>query len=160
MDNVKLDEVLARAGEAATRSGRRPEDVVVVAVGKTFTAEVLLEIYEAGHRDFGENRAQELSTKVDLLPDDIRWHFVGPLQRNKVRLVRPAVALLHSMDRLALGEAWLKGPGMPPPVLLEINIGEEPQKAGVAPHLAEEMTGQLIKRGVDVRGLMTIPPQV
>lgn len=160
MDNVKLDEVLARAGEAATRSGRRPEDVVVVAVGKTFTAEVLLQIYEAGHRDFGENRAQELSTKVDLLPDDIRWHFVGPLQRNKVRLVRPAVALLHSMDRLALGEAWLKGPGMPPPVLLEINIGEEPQKAGVAPHLAEEMTGQLIERGVDVRGLMTIPPQV
>ena len=70
------------------------------------------------------------------------------------------MALLHSMDRLALGEAWLKGPGMPPPVLLEINIGEEPQKAGVAPHLAEEMTGQLIERGVDVRGLMTIPPQV
>ena len=160
MAHVKLDTILARAGEAATRSGRRPEDVVVVAVGKTFPAEVLLEIYEAGHRDFGENRAQELSAKADLLPDDIRWHFVGPLQRNKVRLVRPAVALLHSMDRLALGDAWLKGPGMPPPVLLEINIGEEPQKAGVAPHLAEEVIGQLIERGVDVRGLMAIPPRV
>jgi pyridoxal phosphate enzyme (YggS family) len=160
MAHVNLDKTLARVGEAATRSGRRPEDVVVVAVGKTFPVEVLLEVYEAGHRDFGENRAQELSAKADLLPDDIRWHFVGPLQRNKVRLVRPAVALLHSMDRLALGEAWLKGPGLPPPVLLEVNIGEEPQKAGVAPHQAEEVVGQLIERGVDVRGLMTIPPRV
>lgn len=160
MAHVNLDKVLARTADAAVRAGRRPEDVVVVAVGKTFAPEVLLEIYAAGHRDFGENRAQELGAKVDQLPDDIRWHFVGPLQRNKVRLVRPAVTLLHSMDRLSLGEAWLKGPGLPPPVLLEVNVGEEPQKAGVAPTEAEETVGKLIELGVDVRGLMTIPPRV
>ncbi len=160
MDHVNLEETMERVALAAVRSGRRPEDVVVVAVGKTFSPEVLMTVYDAGHRDFGENRAQELTTKADLLPADVRWHFVGPLQRNKVRLVRPAVALLHSMDRVALGEAWLKGPGTPPPVLLEVNIGEEPQKAGVSPDRSGEVIGQLVDLGVDVRGLMAIPPRV
>ncbi len=160
MDNLKLAETMERVALAAVRSGRRPEEVVVVAVGKTFSPEILMTVYDAGHRDFGENRAQELSTKASVLPADVRWHFVGPLQRNKVRLVRPAVALLHSMDRVALGEAWLKGPGTPPPVLVEVNIGEEPQKSGVSPDRASEVIGRLVELGVDVRGLMTIPPRV
>lgn len=160
MDTLKLEETIERVAAAARRSGRRPEDVVIVAVGKTFPAEVLMEAYQAGHRDFGENRAQELTLKAAALPADVRWHFVGPLQRNKVRLVRPAVVLLHSMDRLSLGEAWLKGPGSPPPVLLEVNIGEEPQKAGVAPDRASGIIGELIEVGVDVRGIMTVPPRV
>ena len=160
MANVNLSEILQRAANAAVRSGRRPEDVVVVAIGKTFPAETLMAVYEAGHRDFGENRAQELTVKADLMPGDIRWHFVGPLQRNKVRLVRPAASLLHSMDRPALGQAWLKGSGTPPPVLIEINIGEEPQKAGVAPDQASAFIGELADLGLDIRGLMAIPPRV
>jgi hypothetical protein len=160
MANVNLSEILQRAANAAVRSGRRPGDVVVVAIGKTFPAETLMAVYEAGHRDFGENRAQELTVKADLMPGDIRWHFVGPLQRNKVRLVRPAASLLHSMDRPALGQAWLKGSGTPPPVLIEINIGEEPQKAGVAPDQASAFIGELADLGLDIRGLMAIPPRV
>ena len=160
MANVNLSETLERAANAAVRAGRPPDDVVVVAVGKTFPAETLMAVYEAGHRDFGENRAQELTVKADLMPGDIRWHFVGPLQRNKVRLVRPAASLLHSMDRPVLGQAWLKGPGIPPPVLIEINVGEEPQKAGVAPNQASAFIGELADLGLDIRGLMAIPPRV
>jgi hypothetical protein len=157
---VKLDEVRSRVIAAAERAGRDPSEVVVVAVGKTFDVETLMRAYDSGHRDFGENRAQELAVKAASMPEDVRWHFVGPLQRNKVRLVRPAVVLLHSMDRIALGEAWLKGPGPAPPVLLEVNVGEEPQKGGVTSDRAEEVIGELTEIGVDVRGLMTIPPRV
>ena len=160
MDGLNLDNTLARVAAAAIRSGRAPADVVLVAVGKTFPIETLMAAYEAGHRDFGENRAQELSLKAAGMPTDVRWHFIGPLQRNKVRLVRPAVSLLHSMDRIALGEAWLKGPGTSPPVLIEVNIGAEPQKAGILPDQISEFAGQLLERGVDVGGLMTIPPRV
>jgi pyridoxal phosphate enzyme (YggS family) len=132
----------------------------LIAVGKTHPIEVLMHAYEAGHRDFGENRAAELAAKAPAMPSDIRWHFVGPLQRNKVRLVRPVVRLLHSMDRPALGAAWLKGPGIAPPALLEVNLADEPQKAGVSVGEAPAMAGELLGLGVDLRGLMAIPPQV
>ena len=160
MDDLNLDNTLARVAEAAVRSGRQPGDVVLVAVGKTFPVKMLMAAYDAGHRDFGENRAQELSLKAAGMPTDVRWHFIGPLQRNKVRLVRPAVCLLHSMDRMALGEAWLKGPGTSPPVLIEVNVGAETQKAGILPDRTSEFAGQLLERGVEVGGLMTIPPRV
>ena len=160
MDHLNLEAILDKVAAAADRSGRDPSEIVVVAVGKTFPPETLMKAYEAGHRDFGENRAQELAVKVPALPSDIRWHFIGPLQRNKVRIVRPAATLLHSMDRQALGEAWLKGPGSPPPVLVEINIGEEPQKAGIEPDRAAALIGVLTDLGLDVQGLMTIPPQL
>ncbi len=160
MDHVTYQETLERIAAAAGRSGRSPEEVRLVAVGKTFPPEKIMELYRAGHRDFGENRAQELSDKVSRMPADVRWHFIGPLQRNKVRLVRPAVVLLHSMDRLSLAEAWLKGPGAPPPVLVEVNIGEEPQKAGVSPEETPRFVDELFELGVEVRGLMAIPPRV
>lgn len=153
-------ETMERIAAAAERSGRSAGDVRLIAVGKTFPAEKLMELYRAGHRDFGENRAQELTEKVPSMPSDVRWHFIGPLQRNKVRLVRPAVVLLHSMDRPSLAEAWLKGPAVPPPVLVEINVGEEPQKAGVLPGDAAPFVERLFDLGIDVRGLMAIPPRV
>lgn len=144
--------------EAARRAGRDPSEVTLVAIGKTHPPQVLMEAYAAGHRVFGENRAQELVEKVGTMPEDVEWHFVGHLQRNKVRLVRPVVSLLHSMDSVRLGEAWLKGPGHAPPALVEVNIGREPQKAGVEPEEAPVLVEQLIAMGVDVRGLMTVPP--
>ncbi len=117
-----------------------------------------MEMYKTGHRDFGENRAAELAAKAAAMPADVRWHFIGPLQRNKVRLVRPVAQLLHSMDRLKLGEAWLKGPGAAPPVLLEINLADEPQKSGVVVADAGTTVDRLVALGVDVRGVMAIPP--
>ena len=150
--------VLQRLSDAAMRSGRQPGDITLVAVSKEKTAEEIMRIYEDGHRDFGENRAQELATKASLLPDDIRWHFVGSLQSNKARVVRPFTHLLHSMDRRSLAPAWVKDAGIAPPVLLQVNVGDEGHKSGAE----VEETGSLIQwmtgLGLDVKGLMAIPP--
>ncbi len=155
----RLAGVHERVAAAAARAGRRAESVTLVAVGKAQPVELLQEAYEAGHRDFGENRAQELAAKQPLLPPDVRWHFVGPLQRNKVRRVRPVAALLHSLDRASLASEWAKGAAAPP-VLLEINLAAEAQKAGVPPEGAPELAALVVDLGIEVRGLMAIPPFV
>jgi PLP dependent protein len=157
---VSLTAVQERIAAAVDRSGREPGEVRLVAVTKERTSAQIRELYDLGHRDFGENRAQELHAKLPDLPADIRWHFIGPLQRNKVRIVRPAVVLLHSLDRVALAEAWLKGPGLPPPALLQVNIGREPQKHGVMPEEALATAGQLVAMGVPLAGVMAIAPIV
>jgi hypothetical protein len=151
-------EVMDRVGAAARRAGRDPHDVTVVAVSKTMGHDEIMEVYEAGHRDFGENRAQELAAKAPELPGDIRWHFVGSLQSNKARLVRGTTFLLHSMDRRSLGSAWMKGPGMPPPVLVQVNTGDEAQKSGISPDEVPATLQWTARLGLDVRGLMAIPP--
>lgn len=147
-----------RVAAAAEAAGRSPDDITVVAVSKTMTSDDILAVYEQGHRDFGENRAGELAEKAAMLPKDIRWHFVGALQSNKARTVRGVVHLLHSMDRRSLAKAWMKGQGLPPPVLAQVNVGDEPQKSGVP---VDDVAGALDwmeSLGLDVRGLMTIPP--
>ncbi len=153
----RLSEVRARVAAAAVRAGRSPGAVTLVAVGKAHPPKLLAAAYAAGQRVFGENRAHELAAKAPELPADVEWHFIGPLQRNKVRLVRPLVALLESMDRPSLATAWARGGGAPP-VLVEVNVGLEPQKAGVAPDRAAELVDRLVELGVEVRGLMAIPP--
>jgi pyridoxal phosphate enzyme (YggS family) len=153
-----LRSVRSRARAAAERAGRDPDSIRLVVVGKGHEVGQLRSLYELGQRDFGENRAQELAAKVDQLPADISWHFVGPLQTNKVRLVRPVVSMLHSLDRIKLAAAWMKGPGLPPPALLQVNIGREPQKGGVDPEAVAETVDQVLRLGVPLRGLMAIPP--
>ncbi len=150
--------VVGRIEAAATRAGRNPDDVTLVAVSKGRNVSMIRRLYDAGHRDFGENRAQELREKVPELPLDIRWHFVGPLQSNKVRTVRPAVHALHSLDRLSLAKAWMKGAGDPPVTYLQVNIGAEEQKSGVAVEDAMSTLEQLVRLSVPVIGIMTIPP--
>ncbi|HUO46416.1 MAG TPA: YggS family pyridoxal phosphate-dependent enzyme [Acidimicrobiia bacterium] len=150
---------LGRMERAANRSDRDPSAVQLVVVGKSRQVSELRALYDLGQLDFGENRAQELVAKAELLPSDIRWHFVGPLQTNKVRSVRPLVTLLHSLDRDSLAAAWLKGPGMPPPALCQVNIGREPQKHGVQPEQALDAVNRMMAMGVPLRGLMAIPPQ-
>ena len=153
-----LDSVRARLSESAMRAGRSEADVCLVAVTKGRGVEEISSLYEMGHRDFGENRAQELAMKAPELPHDITWHFIGPLQTNKVRLVRPVVAFLHSLDRMDLARAWTKGPGAPPPAFLQVNIGREPQKHGFDPADTANAFRQLIGMGVSVVGLTAIPP--
>lgn len=155
---MSYESVSTRVEAACSRAGRDGGEITVVAVSKTMTPEDIMEVYEQGHRDFGENRAQEMAEKAPVLPDDIRWHFVGALQSNKSRIVRSRTHLLHSMDRRSLADAWLKGPGLPPPVLIQVNVGEEPQKSGVAPDSVVETTRWMVSMGLEVRGLMAIPP--
>jgi pyridoxal phosphate enzyme (YggS family) len=160
MAAVTLEAVLARMESAAIRAGREPGSVSLVAVSKGRTVEQILEIYRQGQRHFGESRAQELAIKAPALPGDVAWHFVGPLQANKVRLVRPIVTLLHSLDRTDLGSAWMKHSGPAPPTLLQVNVGREPQKLGVSPEQALLVAARLLELGVVLNGLMTVPPLV
>jgi pyridoxal phosphate enzyme (YggS family) len=155
---VSLASVSARMLAACERAGRSADDVELLVVSKGRSIEAIRRLYEAGHRAFGENRAQELRDKVPEMPADVRWHFIGPLQTNKVRVVRPAVVALHSMDRESLAFAWLKGQGMPPPVYVEVNVGNELQKAGVAPQDLGSFCDRLAEMGVPMVGLMAIPP--
>ncbi len=155
---MSLASVSARMLAACERAGRSADDVELLVVSKGRSIEAIRRLYEAGHRAFGENRAQELRDKVPEMPADVRWHFIGPLQTNKVRVVRPAVVALHSMDRESLAFAWLKGQGMPPPVYVEVNVGNEPQKAGVAPQDLGSFCDRLAGMGVPMVGLMAIPP--
>ena len=150
--------VVERINRAASEAGRNPDDVGLVAVSKGHPVELIRSLYELGHRDFGENRAQELRAKVPELPDDIRWHFIGPLQSNKVRIVRPAVHALHSLDRMSLATAWLKGAGSPPPAYLQVNIGGEEQKSGVGVGDVLPTLERLAQLSVPIIGIMTIPP--
>jgi pyridoxal phosphate enzyme (YggS family) len=150
--------VLERMERATERAGREIGEVDLVAVSKAKTVEEIRVVYELGHRDFGENRAKEMAEKAPLLPDDIRWHYVGALQSNKARMVRPITHLLHSMDRESLASAWAKGHGNPPPVLIQVNTGGEPQKSGVLPDETGTMVGRVLNLGLEVLGLMAIPP--
>ncbi len=134
----------------------------MIAVAKTFPADVVAEALQAGALDIGENRAQELRDKMAALGERARWHFVGPLQSNKVRTVAGRVALVHSVDRFGLGEAIGRRAaslGATQDVLIEVNLAGEATKAGVeAPRavtLAQEVAAI---EGVVVRGLMAIPP--
>jgi pyridoxal phosphate enzyme (YggS family) len=152
-------EVVERIERACVRAGRDTGDVSLLVVSKGRTPSQIGAVYGQGHRDFGENRAQELRDKVGQVPDDIRWHFIGPLQTNKVRIVRPAVVALHSLDRESLAVAWMKGQGSPPPAYIEVNIGREPQKAGIDPDELPGFCDRLADLGVPLLGLMAIPPQ-
>ena len=154
---ARLREVRERAAAAARRAGRKAEEVEIVAVGKGHSAAALREAFEAGQRVFGESRGQELEAKFGQCPEGVEWHFVGPLQTNKVKIVRPRVALLQSLDRDRLAAAWLKGGGAPP-ALLQINIGAEPQKQGVPPDRAAEAFDRWERSGVRLQGIMAVPP--
>ena len=155
---MSYEEVIGRIGAAATRSGRDPSDITLVAVSKSKPVSDIRDLYEAGHRDFGENRAQEMADKAAVLPDDIRWHFVGALQTNKARTVRPITHLLHSMDRESLAFSWAKGIGLAPPALIQVNTASEAQKSGAEPADVASLLETLLDLDVEVRGLMAIPP--
>ncbi len=155
-------EVLERIRRAAEASGRRAESIRLLAVSKTFPAEAIRELYDAGVRLFGESRAPELAEKAAALPADIEWHFIGRLQANKVRKVVQIARMIHSVDTLPLLERIdrIAGEeGRRPEILLEVNVSGEATKAGTAPsaleRLAEEAAGC---RNLVFCGLMTMAP--
>lgn len=157
--------VRERVAAAARRVGRDPAEVTVVAVSKTVPADVLRLAHAAGIRDLGENRAQELRAKRAALADlDLRWHFVGRLQTNKVKDVVGEVALIHSLDRWALAEALdrrARARGVRQPCLVQVNVSGEATKAGLPPgEVADFLRRVAALPGIQVLGLMTIAPAV
>jgi hypothetical protein len=147
---------------AARRADRAPGDVTLVAVTKTWPADVALEAIDAGATDLGENRAQEFRDKVMLLGDKARWHFIGHLQTNKVRHIVGSCALIHSVDRPGLAESIARraaAAGAEQDVLIEVNVAGDPNKHGVEPARAVALALEVqALEGVRVRGLMTMPP--
>lgn len=162
----RLGEVRARIERAAREAGRDPATVRLVAVCKKKPPEAVREAYAAGQRAFGENYAQELAAKAEALADlpDIEWHFVGHLQTNKARVVARHAHVVHTVDSAALARelgkrAAREGRAAPMPVLIEVNVGGEPQKAGAAPSdIDEVMQAVRAQPALALRGLMTMPP--
>jgi hypothetical protein len=152
-----------RIAAACRRSGRRREDVKLVAISKTQPAEAIRAAFAAGLRDFGENRVQEAQAKLPALADlHATWHLVGHLQTNKVRAARGIFHWVHSVDslRLATKLAQATPPGEARlAVLIEVNLGEEVAKAGVRAAEVEELAEQIGRiETLELRGLMVIPP--
>ena len=153
-----------RIADACRAAGRDPTGVTLVAVAKTFPADAIQAALAAGVVDIGENRAQELKQKAAVLSDHrIRWHFVGPLQTNKVRSVVGTATLIHSVDRPGLAAAIGRRAatlGLIQDVLVEVNVAGEPTKAGVEPARARPFATECAAlEGLRVRGLMAIPPR-
>jgi pyridoxal phosphate enzyme (YggS family) len=152
--------VRARVVDAARRAGRPDDAVVLVGATNTVDAERVAAAVRAGLLDVGENRAQELLAKAPVLanePEPPRWHFLGALQRNKVRALAPWVTCWQSVDRLALGRTITQhAPGAR--VLVEVNLADEPQKVGCAAAETPGLVDELRACGLDVAGLMTVPP--
>lgn len=132
----------------------------LVAVSKTHTPERILEIYEQGQQDFGENKVQELIDKVGELPEDIRWHMIGHLQTNKVRFIAPFISLIHSLDRISLAKEINKQGkrvGRIVPVLLQIKIAREDSKFGIAPQEIDDFISTFRSKDypfVKIKGVM------
>jgi pyridoxal phosphate enzyme (YggS family) len=158
----RIAEVRARIERAARASSRSPNDITLIAVSKGFPAAVVEEALDAGVEDLGENRAHEFEAKCAAVAGAVRWHFVGRLQSNKVRVVVGACALIHSVDRPKVARAIstrARGLGLVQDVLVEVNVSGEGAKSGVgrgdAIAFSEEVAGL---DAIRVRGLMTIPP--
>ncbi len=160
----QYDEIKKRVEAACQRAGRNPEEVTLIAVSKTKPVEMLREAYEAGARDFGENKVQEILAKEPKLPEDIRWHMIGHLQTNKVRQIVGKTCLIHSVDSVRLAEEIHKESvkkGLVTQILLEVNVAEEESKFGFRVEEVEDALKQIQElSGVCVRGLMTIAPFV
>jgi pyridoxal phosphate enzyme (YggS family) len=147
-----------RVRERISQAGGDPTAVRLVAVTKGHTAETAAAALGAGLGELGENYAQELVAKAAAVGGNPRWHFIGQLQRNKVRQVAHLVDVWQSVDRLRLGEEIARhSPGAS--VLVQVNLTEDPNRGGTKPALAPGLVDGLRDLGLDVRGLMAVAPQ-
>ncbi len=150
--------------EACRRTGRRRDEVTLIAVSKTKPVSVLKEAYDLGVRVFGENKVQELTDKYEKLPKDIHWHMIGHLQRNKVKYIIDKVDLIHSVDSVRLAETIEKEAArqnLTVNILIEVNVAGEESKFGVSPEELPEFIDKVAEFShIRVLGLMTIAPFV
>ena len=159
-----LNEVRENIQKACEKAGRSPQEVTLIAVSKTKPLFMLEEAYEAGARDFGENKVQEILKKHPKMPEDARFHMIRHLQRNKVKQVLPHAVLIHSVDSYRLAEQISQEAGklgITAKILLEVNVAKEESKFGMMPEDVEEMAGQIAALPhLQIEGLMTIAPFV
>lgn len=159
----QIAEIRARIASACVRSGRKPEEVTLLAVSKTFPAEAVREAAEAGQRVFAESRLQEMEPKVERTPAGLEWHFIGGVQRNKVRKILPLAAAVHAVDSLRLA-AYMDGVaaelGLFPKVFLQINQAGELSKGGFSEEeITRDLEALLALPRLEIQGLMCIPPE-
>jgi PLP dependent protein len=157
-----LSRVREQIASAAVKSGRSADDVELVAITKTHPAGKVREAIEAGQTLFGESRVQEARAKIPELSSNIRWHFVGHLQKNKVRQALPLFEMMHGVDSLARAQdinRVAEEEGVYPRILLEVNVAGEGSKFGfAADQLRDQMEELLALPRVSIEGLMCIPP--
>jgi hypothetical protein len=156
-----LQRVREQIAQATAKAGRAGDEIQLVAITKTHDADRVREAVEAGQILFGESRVQEARAKIPELPSNLRWHFVGHLQKNKIRHALPLFEMIHSVDSLALAEdvnRIAEEEGLHPRVLLEVNVAGEGSKFGFHPEkLRNEMEALLALPRLSIEGLMTIP---
>lgn len=159
---ANLELVQSRIAAALEKSRRKADDLQLIAVSKKQEAEKVRAAFDAGQPIFGESRVQEARAKIPLLPSAARWHFIGHLQKNKIRHALPLFELFHSIDSLALAqdvERIAEEEGVRPRVLLEVNVAGEGSKFGFAPAKLREEMEQLLSLGrLNIEGVMAIPP--
>lgn len=150
--------------QACKNAGRNRNEVTLIAVSKTKPVEMLQKIYDENIRDFGENKVQELCSKMEQLPSDIRWHMIGHLQRNKVKYIVGKVELIHSVDTYRLAEEiniQAKKQNVIVPILVEVNIAHEESKFGISAEDAILLVEEISRlENIRIKGLMTIAPYV
>ena len=164
MVKENLKNIRDEMNTACERSNRNLDDITLIAVSKTKPNELIMEAYESGVRDFGENKVQELLRKKEELPDDIRWHMIGHLQTNKVRQLLGNTVLIHSIDSIRLADTIdteARKKGIHVDGLLEINIAKEASKYGFIEEELEEILPIFARyKNLHIKGLMTIAPNV
>lgn len=157
-----LNRVREQIAQSAAKAGRAVDDIELVAITKTHDAERVREAFDAEQQLFGESRVQEARAKIPLLPSALRWHFVGHLQKNKIRHALALFELFHGVDSLALAQEMgriANEEGMHPRVLLEVNVAGEGSKFGFKPETVRaEMESLLALPRLSIEGLMIIPP--
>jgi len=157
-----LARVSATIADVAARAGRPADSIQLVAISKTHDAGKVRAAHEAGQTLFGESRVQEARAKIPELPSNLRWHFVGHLQKNKIRHALPLFELFHGIDDVDLARDMnriAEEDGMHPRILLEVNVAGEGSKFGFTPDkLREQMEELLALPRLSILGLMTIPP--
>ena len=162
MIKENLSQIQENIRKACEKSGRDPEEITLIAVSKTKPIPMLEEAYEAGSRDFGENKVQEIMDKYPALPKDIRWHMIGHLQRNKVKYIVDKVRLIHSVDSLRLAEEinlQSEKHQVETDILIEINIAQEESKFGVSKTEVIKLIEEAARLPyIHIKGLMAVAP--
>ena len=159
---LALEEIQNKIKKSALKSNRKPEDIILVAVSKTYPIKDIEQAYHLGCKDFGENKVQELMGKISEADFQAKWHLIGHLQRNKVKYIIGQVALIHSVDSLRLAQEIQKESvkrDVITDILLEVNVAKEASKHGIYEEDVIDLVHEISKLShVRVKGFMTVAP--